>query len=236
MTDTQEWKVIDGDAGVLTAEYSFGGGKANTFVVRIGEGNLLAVSPATNMSDETLTALERFGKPVALVAPNGYHWLGLEAWHKRWPDARIFAPEKAGDRISKKAPHLGRIEPLAALERLLPPTVSVFEGPHMKIPDTFVRVDAPRGSIWYVNDLLANLVTLPESLLFRTLTRLTNSGPGFRVSRVASWLLVGNKAAFKEWFVGALRSHPPVVLVPGHGAVVEGADAASTADLVEGSL
>ncbi|MBP6841702.1 MAG: hypothetical protein KA190_30660, partial [Kofleriaceae bacterium] len=116
-TLTSGWTVLDEAAGVLTCSYRFGKGKASsaTFVARMGNGQLLVVSPAKGLPEATFTELARFGPVGALVANNGFHHLGQAEWRARFPAARCFAPAAAIARIHKKNPGAGAFEPLAAL-------------------------------------------------------------------------------------------------------------------------
>jgi hypothetical protein len=78
-TTAKGWNVLDRDSALLSREYSFGAGVATTFVFRgAGDGNLMRHVDLQRRHDvaalDELTA--DFRKVVALVANNGYHWLG----------------------------------------------------------------------------------------------------------------------------------------------------------------
>jgi len=102
--------------------------------------------------------------------------------------------------------------------------VSVIAPPHMKRQDVFARVDTKEGSIWFSNDVLGNSPELPKSFMLRFLFKITRSGPGFSVNRLALKFLGIGKPDFRDWLVGQMKDHPPHVLVPGHGNVLEGDD------------
>src|SRR5438874_5126409 len=113
--DTSDWTVLDAERPVLTRSYFFRpGADARMMVVGIGGGRLAVVSPGAGLPVEALRELERYGKVTALVAPNGYHYLGLPLWQRTFLDARTYAPEQARARIAKK---LG-IEPPRPLSEL----------------------------------------------------------------------------------------------------------------------
>ena len=84
-------------------------------VAPMADGRLMVVSPSKTLDEAVATELADFGEVGALVANNGFHYLGQKAWRERFPDARCFAPPKAIERIAKKSKHPLTFEPLADL-------------------------------------------------------------------------------------------------------------------------
>ncbi len=76
------------------------------------------MSPGNRVEESALDELADFGKVVALVASNSFHWLGQAMWRKRFPEARSFAPAQGLKRLAKKMPDV-QFEPLEALAPLL---------------------------------------------------------------------------------------------------------------------
>jgi hypothetical protein len=232
---SDSWTVIDEDAGVLSRSYSFGPATANTVVVRLGEGRLLVVSPGRKLPASAFEELAEHGKVVAMLAPNGFHYLGMSEWVERFPEARLFATQAAARRINKRQPSR-RFEPIDAIDEHLPDHVHVNAPPAMKDPDVFVRVDTDAGAVWFSNDVLGNMAALPDHWLFRFLFKVTRSGPGFSVNRLALKFL-GPKPAFREFIVRQMKEHPPRILVPGHGAALTGDDLGKrTVEVLEAGL
>jgi hypothetical protein len=60
-------------------DYAFDkkGGRANTCAIKLRDGELMILSPAFSVPEADFVELEKHGRPVALVATNGYHHLGL---------------------------------------------------------------------------------------------------------------------------------------------------------------
>src|SRR5579864_3593707 len=132
-TTDKGWNILDREAAVLWREYSFGGGMATTFVFR-GEGDrLIVISPSSKTDAAAMDELGAFGKVAALVASNGFHWLGQVEWRKHFPDAKSFAPAQGIERLAKKCPELGRFEPLEALAPLLGKNAAVVDPPGLKV-------------------------------------------------------------------------------------------------------
>jgi hypothetical protein len=111
-TTANGWKVLDRAAGVLIYEYSFAKqGYANTFVARMANDKLLVVSPATRITDAALDDLREFGEVGAVIAPNGFHHLGVAEWRTKFPSARFFAAPETVLRVRQKNPGAGAFEP-----------------------------------------------------------------------------------------------------------------------------
>lgn len=215
---------VDGFDGVWTQTYSFGPGLANTFLADLGDGELLAMSPACHVTEAELDAVAEKGEVVALVAPNGFHHMGLRGWKDRFPGARLFASAVAAKRIHKKQKGLPTLEPTAALQEILPDHVQVFDLPHMKHTDTCARVDSEAGPAWFVNDALGNQAKLPKNPILGAAFKWTRSGPGYSVNRLALKFFGAEMGALGDWFASEVTAHPPRALVPGHGATLYGDD------------
>jgi hypothetical protein len=212
------WKIVDREAGVLCREYKFGGGVATTFVFRGKGDGLVVVSPANHLEAAELDAVKDFGEVKALVANNGFHWLGQQAWRKHFPDAKGFAPSGAIARLTKKTTFA--YEPLDSAAPLLGDSASLME-PTGLAGNAFAFVRAKSATYWYTSDLLANHPVLPTNFIFKTLMSMTDSGPGYKVFRPAVWLQVKDKKGLTSWFDKALAEAPPTMMIPGHGQPVQ---------------
>ncbi len=215
------WKILDRNAGVLCREYKFGGGVATTFVFRGKGDGLLVVSPASRMEAAELDALKDFGQVKALVANNGFHWLGQEAWRKHFPEAKGFAPSNAIARLTKKSTF--SYEPLESAAPLLGEGQSLVE-PTGLAANAFALVRTNDAAYWYVSDLLANHPVLPTNFVFRMLMSMTDSAPGYKVFRPAVWLQVKDKKGLTSWFDKTLADTTPTMMIPGHGQPVQMTD------------
>jgi hypothetical protein len=212
------WKILDRDAAVLCREYKFGGGVATTLVFRGKGDGLVVVSPASNLEAADLDALKDFGEVKALVANNGFHWLGQEAWRKHFPEAKGFAPTGAIARLTKKSTFA--YEPLESAAPLLGDTASLVE-PTGFVGNAFAFVRAKNATYWYTSDLLSNIPVMPTNLIFKMLMSMTDSAPGYRLFRPAVWLQVKDKKGLTSWFDKSLADAPPTTMIPGHGLPVQ---------------
>lgn len=219
------WNVIDQDAAILWREYPFAKGAYATTLVFRGADGLVVVSPGTRLEARAYDALADFGKVSALVANNTYHHLGQKPWRERFPDAESYGPPGAVATLEKKVPGV-RFRPLSELA--LPGHVRWEDAPGFKTGETILQVDAKPGPVWYAGDLLANIEQTPRPPI-KWLFTLTNSAPGFRLFKLATWLIVKDKKAVREWMLAQLDEHPPAVVVPAHGPAFQASDVAEQA-------
>lgn len=227
-TTPNGFRILDRDAGVLSFEYSFAKqGTANTFIARMQDGKLLVVSPAARIGDAALAELATFGDVGAILAPNGFHHLGLAEWRAKFPAARFFAAPETVSRIRTKNPSAaGDFAPLSSLAAIVGPDIGIGEVSNTKCGETWVWVKVASGHIWFVSDMLANIPGLPSNPIAKLLFRLTNSAPGYRVFSLAMTFVVKDKRATLRALAEALGSRPPTIVVPSHGAPLTDADVA----------
>lgn len=220
-TTPSGWTIIDKERGVLSLDYSFtAGASSRTFAARIADGGMMVVSPSTGLTDVVAAELTEFGPVTAIVANNGFHHLGQAKWRERFPQARCFAPELAGKRISKKNSKAGTFEPLSALEPLLGDDVGLRDVPNSKLGESWYWAKVDGGYAWFVSDVLANLDALPAKFPIKYLFKWTKSAPGYRVFNLALKFMVKNKKATLQLLLDDLAAHPPTVMVPAHGAIL----------------
>lgn len=216
------WSTVEALTPVLRAEYSHGPDSyASSVAIGLGGGELLLISPPGGGGAEALLdELAGRGRVTALLAPNGFHRMGVPLAAERFPEARVFAPEGAEARVAEVTG--GReVEPLAALQPLLPQAVELFVSEHARRPDLIGRVRVEGGTIWYLNDLILNFDHVPRHPLLGPLLWLMGYRAGMRVNRFgARFVLLRDRAAFKAWLLEELERLPPVAVVFGHGAVV----------------
>ena len=230
------WTVIDRAAGVLTHTYEFtNNATATTFVARMGDGKLMVVSPCTGLDPELATELETFGTVGAIVANNGYHHMGLAEWQQRFPEADVYAPERAIDRIAKKSPAAGALRPLEQLDTGA--DVGVREAADSKCGESWYWARTEEGYAWYTSDVLINLPHLPPNPLAKLLFWATKSAPGFRVFSLGLSMLVRDKKATLRSFLDDVEAHPPSVLIPAHGERLDhGSIAEDTRAIIKAKL
>ena len=214
------WQIFDARTPVLTYEYSFGPGTANSLAVGV-EGGLVVVSPPCRARSGIFEDLSAYGTVRALVASNAFHHLGLAEWKAQYPDALIFAPAQSIARVERQTKLRG-IRPLAEAASIMGSRLELTDMPHYRTGEVLVRMATERGLAWYVTDIIMNLRALPRNPVVSLMFWLSGSGPGLRINNIAPLFMVRDKAALKRWLAAEFERTPPDWLIPTHGATVDG--------------
>lgn len=222
MTSVDGWTTLAEEPLVLVKEYSFGQqATANALVVGLPNRQLMIVSPPTGVPLGSLRALDAHGTVSALLAFNGAHHLGLPACRAAFPQATIYATARAAARIGKKAREPVPLSSIDALWPLLGEKVTVLPVDGDKLGDVLVRISSEKGVLLFAGDFIANLRSLPNRLLFRMIFKLTDSGPGLKVFRLFFRVFVKDRRAARDFLIQEVQDHPPAIVVPAHGEVVD---------------
>lgn len=218
--DPAPWQVFDPTLPLLGAVY----GKTRVRMLAVGlrDGGLAVISPGAGVPDEVFAALEAWGRPRFLVAPNAYHNLGLPRWSARYPDATVVAHQRAQARLRKRLPAL-TFHGLEALEAALPEGVRLLCPPGARQGELWLSADTAEGRAWFVVDGLVNETHLPGGPL-GLLMRLMGFRAGLITNPFFKRLFLDDKAAHKAWVREALDQDRPVLFIPAHGAVLRGPD------------
>ena len=182
-------------------------------VARLGDGRLLLMN-AVPLREEAMRELEGFGQPAFLLVPNGYHRLDIAAFKKRYPTLRVLAGAGSRKRVEEKVPVDGSWN-----DAPRDPDVSVESLGGTKVDEAVVSVrSGGRVSLCFFGDAVMNLPPRPgvRGLLWRLL----GSSGRPRVTRIARWFIVGDRAVFREHLL-RLAARPGLGrVVPCHGGIV----------------
>lgn len=214
-TKESMWEVIAEQPRLLRLEYNFGIGLANSTAFEIADGKFLLISPPVGI-EGVYDELRKHGEVVAIAELNGAHYLGIEEARAAFPFARAFASAIAGERIANRAPNPGEIESLEQLRELVGDRLAIVEVSGTKMGDILLRAQTDKGLAWWVGDVVGN-AALPSNLLFKLMTKWTDSGPGFKVNRLFLKFFAQDKVEMKNFFLEQLASHPMDVFIPAHG-------------------
>ncbi len=232
------WRELEEGAPVWFHEYRFAkSATANCLIARMPSSELLVLSPALGLTPEAFEAVDALGKVGAVVATNGYHYLGVLQWRERYPEALYFAPSASIPRIRKKKRQLADLTALDELSPMLGEGIIVREAPATKCGECWAMIRTGSGYVWFVSDILANIPELPKNLLLNLLFKWTKSAPGYRVFHLALQVIARDKKALLRRLLDDLVAFPPSVVLPAHGAPVKHAEvAAQTRALIEATL
>jgi hypothetical protein len=182
-------------------------------IARLGDGRLLLMN-AIPLREEAMREVEAFGKPAFLLVPNGYHRLDIAPYKQRYPELRLLAGARSRKRVEQLAAVDGGWDD-APRDR----DVAVEPLAGTKVDEAVVSVrNGGRASLCFFGDALMNLPHRPG--LGGLLLRFFGSSGGPRVTRIAKWFVVGDRAAFRENLERLAATPGLARLVPCHGGIV----------------
>lgn len=216
------WRRIDGRVGLWTCEYPVEGfGKSRCTALRLVDGGVLVVSPGATLDEFTLLELNELGRPSVLLAPNGFHHLGIPSWRERYPWLAVVASARTRGELACRG--IWQVEPLEHLAGLLPPGAEVLQPPGLRTGEAWLRVATERGVAWIVGDALFNL-TMPPRGVRGALLRRAGLDVGLRMTPLFRLAAVRDKALLGSWWMLHVEADRPRLLLPAHGDVYVGDD------------
>jgi hypothetical protein len=198
-------------------------------LVRLADGSIV-VHNAICLKEEEQLEIERWGHVRYIVVPSGFHRMDAGRYAARYPDAKVLCPDPARKAASKVVRIDGNLSEIPSDPGL---SVETLEGENIEEAVLIARSGNGHTSLVF-NDSLMNLPRYPgfKGLLYR----LMGSTGAPKVTPLMKLYGVKDKAALKA-HLGRLAELPGLVrAIPGHGAVVSGAETAdvmrSVADAV----
>lgn len=221
------WQEVIDNSNVWVYEYVANGYKANAFAFLLDEHNLAIISPPVGLTEADFAAIDAKGQVTALIAPHSGHDLGHATWQARYPNVVSYAPEIALKQINQDG-----LRPFLPLAKLAAPQVDFREVPGTQKGGTIAIVRRDGRPVVYLDEIVSNWTSLPDSWLAKFLFWSTGSAPGLKVNRVYLKVLCLDVQAVAQTVMDALVDDPAIV--PAHGrSLVHSNDAERVRSLVE---
>lgn len=151
----------------------------------------LVIHNGIALGDAEMAEIDAWGKVAAIIVPNGYHRLDAKVFADRYPDAQVLCPPGARAKVEQVVKVSGGYDTLpadAAIE------LQLLDGTKEREGVMIVR-SGPDTSLVF-NDAVFNMPHLTGFTGFM-LRRVTGSTGGPKVSRLAKWLMIADKPAFR---------------------------------------
>ena len=217
-----DWEVFDAVRPVLGMKY--GANRARMFAFSLAGGGICAVSPGKGLTNQQFEALEKWGRPTFLLAPNHFHSAGIAEWKARYPDVVVVSHANAAARLSRQVPGV-RFQELTLLEASLCQGDRIISVPMARQGETWVSLSTSAGRTWFVTDSLVNESRLPRGAMGFFIRAV-----GFREKLMTNpffkRFFLTDKPAYKRWVENQLQTDTPDLFVPAHGDVLTGPDVA----------
>lgn len=222
-----QWYPVENCAGVEYARYIVPNFASNTIVVNGKDDIVTVISPGESLLESFAKKHPQHdqnqGRDIRLVMPNSFHYLGVNAWKARYPNAQLFASKKAIKRLKKQG-----VQGVSEIQRGIPTmTGRGFWAipPGHRGGDVWLCVPLDgKGWLWVTCDSFLHYPRLSNQPMARFIQRVMGAAPGLKLSRVIKYLLLSDRRAFKAWCTKFIADYPPSMLLPSHGDLLTDKD------------
>jgi len=191
---------------------------SNSVAIRTSENHWVFISPGEKMMNNLPDELHNKDVKISIIFPNSFHYMGVNAWLERFPEAKLYASKKAKKRLVGKG--FKQILMLENEQPQLPKGYEVLIPPGHRGGDVWLsKQGGENHNLWITCDSFLNYERVSKQPIARTLQSLLGAAPGLKISQVIKWLLLDRKSKFKSWVLNQLQKDKPTILIPSHGEV-----------------
>lgn len=212
------WHQLAAHPEVCYGQYIVPNFVSNSVAIKISDHEFIVISPGASLIESWLAKWQGSGMTLHIIMPNHYHFMGVKAWQAQFPNALLYASEKAIRQLNKKG--LGDILPLECEPPPLPERYHILFPPGHRGGDVWLsKQDEATGGLWITCDSFLNYDRLSRQSVAKTMQRLLGAAPGLKMSQVIKWFILDDKQEFKAWALSQLGRDKPGILIPAHGEV-----------------
>jgi len=217
----REWHKVQSHPELCVGQYVVPNFVSNSVILEPNSRNPVIVSPG-----EALLPCSPLHEPASsihlhIILPNGYHYMGAEAWQQAYPNHTLYASRAAIAMLKTKVKDADAIVPLEERQPPLPKGYSVEFPPGHRGGDVWLVKEHEQGDTWITCDSVLNYDRLSNQPIARLLQRLLGAAPGLKISKVIKFFILTDRHRFKEWALNKLAQRGLSTLIPSHGEVAQ---------------
>lgn len=217
------WQAVDGYPEILYGQYIVPNFVSCSLALRVAEDEYVLISPGAALLDDWPAELRGAHMKISIIMPNGFHYLGISAWQRAFPQAVLYASAKALVRLSGKG--ITGIKALEDQQPVLPSGYGVLFPPGHRAGDVWLhKTSATQEVLWITCDSFLNYARYSHQPLARFLQKRLDAAPGLKISQVVKWFILDDRHRFKHWALAQLTADKPQTLIPSHGEIMRGED------------
>lgn len=148
----------------------------------------LVIHNGIALDEASMKEIEAFGEPAFLIVPNGYHRIDAAAYKGRYPKIAVYCPKGSRKKAEEKVSIAGSLEDIPA-----DPSIEMLHVDGVGDQEGAMKITSSDGVTLVLNDLMFNMPHLDGVGGF-ILKHITQSSGGPRISRIAKFFLVKDKA------------------------------------------
>lgn len=217
------WQIVAGHAEIHYGQYMVPNFVSSSVALQVAENELVIISPGEALLADWPEAWRGPQMKISIIMPNGFHYLGVNAWQAAFPQAVLYASAKAIGRLNGKG--ISGVRALEKEQPVLPAGYQILLPPGPWAGDVWLCKTCPvQGALWITCDSFLNYARYSRQPIARFLQKRLDAAPGLKISQVVKWFILDDRHAFKNWVLARLDEYKPRTLIPSHGEIMCAAD------------
>lgn len=216
------WHPLSDYPEILVGQYVVPNFVSNSVSIRLSDDEYILYSPGESLL-KTWSLVNSSDMKLHILIPNAYHYLGVKAWQKRFPNIKLYASDQALKQLLKKKVYSqkDKIHSVAELKQILPNDLEFTEPVGHRAGDVWlIKHNENKTSLWITCDSFLNYDRVSNQPLARFMQKLLGAAPGLKMSQVVKWFILDDRKEFKKWLIKRIAIDNPVALIPSHGEVL----------------
>lgn len=216
------WHPLSDYPDILVGQYVVPNFVSNSVSIRLSDDEYILYSPGESLL-KTWSLVNSSDMKLHILIPNAYHYLGVKAWQKRFPNIKLYASDQALKQLLKKKVYSqkDKIHSVAELKQILPNDLELTEPLGHRAGDVWlIKHNENKTSLWITCDSFLNYDRVSNQPLARFMQKLLGAAPGLKMSQVVKWFILDDRKEFKKWLIKRIAIDNPVALIPSHGEVL----------------
>lgn len=216
------WHPLSDYPDILVGQYVVPNFVSNSVSIRLSDDEYILYSPGESLL-KTWSLVNSSDMKLHILIPNAYHYLGVKAWQKRFPNIKLYASDQALKQLLKKKVYSqkDKIHSVAELKQILPNDLELTEPVGHRAGDVWlIKHNENKTSLWITCDSFLNYDRVSNQPLARFMQKLLGAAPGLKMSQVVKWFILDDRKEFKKWLIKRIAIDNPVALIPSHGEVL----------------
>ncbi len=219
------WHTLDTHPEIRFGQYIVPNFVSNSVAIQVSDSEFVLVSPGEPLLERWPDAWRSEDIKLHIVMPNSFHYMGVAAWQKAFPNHSLYASKHAIPRLVEKgvANSESEINALETLTPSLPEGYSFLFPPGHRAGDVWLKKQiGGASSTWITCDSFLNYERMSNQPMAKAMQHLLGAAPGLKISQVVKWVILNDKKAFKRWSLEQLDADNPETLIPSHGEIAQG--------------
>jgi len=213
------WHDVPHHSELKVGQYVVPNFVSNSVWIQSDDNQAVVISPGQSLLETRPLSKAASDVHLHIVFPNGYHFMGVKAWQKAFPNHTLYASRRAIKMLEKKFEGASEIIALEEATPPLPKDYCVKIPPGHRGGDAWFIKESDEGDTWITCDSFLNYDRLSNQPIARLLQKWLDAAPGLKMSKVIKFLILSDRRSFKVWVLDQLAKRNVTTLIPSYGEI-----------------